>query len=109
MNAKAILAVLLCYMLLTAQAHAIQGGPGGGGRAAVLDVVGTYSGVLTGIQEKDPATGITTSSNSLALFSLNVPRTGLSTGTSVVFAAGQSVRRHDYSRSRPGKGYPSKA
>ena len=88
MNAKAVLAVLLCYVLFTAQTYAIQGGPGGGGGFNSLNVVGTYSGVFTGTQEKDPFTGITTASNSIALFTMNVPQTGLATGASLVFSGG---------------------
>lgn len=89
MNAKTLLAVLLCHVLLSAQTYAIQGGPGGGGGGLALNVVGTYSGVLTGVQEKDPNTGITSASNSIALFSMNVPQTGNATGTSLVFSAGR--------------------
>ncbi len=90
MNPKSLLAVLLCYVLLSAQTtYAIQGGPGGGGGTLSLDVVGTYSGVLTGVQDKDADTGITSASNSIALFSMNVPATGLATGTSIVFSGGR--------------------
>ena len=88
MNPKSILAVLLCHVLLTAQTYAIQGGPGGGGGFNSLNVVGTYSGVFTGVQEKDPNTGITSASNSIVLFSMNVPQTGLAVGSSIVFGGG---------------------
>ncbi|MBV9127628.1 MAG: hypothetical protein JO117_06020 [Verrucomicrobia bacterium] len=90
MKAKAVLAILLCYVFFTTQSYAISGGPptGGGGTTSV-NVVGTYSGVLTGLLDKDPNTGVTSVSDSLALFSMNVPTTGLTTGTALVFAGGR--------------------
>lgn len=71
----AVLALLLCQVLFVSQAHALAGGPiYPGGR---ISTTGIYSGVMNGLL-----------SNSLGLFSVTIPRTGIGTGTAVVFRNG---------------------
>ena len=71
-----MLAAVLCHVLFMASsAHALSGGPiYPGGQ---VSTTGIYSGALIGLLQ-----------NSLGLFSLTVPRTGVGTGTAVVFKAG---------------------
>jgi hypothetical protein len=79
---KALLGSLLCLVLATSQSFAIKGGPpypGGG------NIVGTYGGVLQGVF--DPTTP--SSSNTIGVFSLGVPKTGNATGPFVIFARGR--------------------
>jgi hypothetical protein len=67
-------------VLFAAQCFAHKGGPDyGGGSGAVL--VGQYAGVMS------PTDG--TQLNSLGIFTLDVPITGFSTGTMMVFSGGQ--------------------
>ncbi len=71
-----LLAAVLCHVLFVASsAHALSGGPVYPGSA--VSTTGTYSGALIGLLQ-----------NSLGLFSLTIPRTGVGTGTAVVFKAG---------------------
>lgn len=80
---KALFGSLLCLVLATSQAFALKGGPdyGGGG----TNIVGRYAGVLQGLFDPtDPR-----SSNSIGLFSVGVPQTGLSSGTFLMFAQGR--------------------
>lgn len=71
-----LLAAVLCHVLFVAtSAQALSGGPiYPGGQ---VSTTGIYSGALIGLLQ-----------NSLGLFSLTVPRTGVGTGTAVVFKAG---------------------
>jgi hypothetical protein len=78
---KAILGVLLCYVFFASQCFAIQGGPGYPGTTG-LNVVGTYSAILLPRE----AEGV----NSLGLFTLTIPQTGLANGTVLVFTNGVS-------------------
>jgi hypothetical protein len=73
---KVLFAALVCFVLNSSQAFAISGGPWGGSGHVV--VTGTYAGVLTP----------TIVDNSVVLFTLQVPQTGLASGTSVVFRKG---------------------
>lgn len=79
---KALLGCLMCLVLTWSQAFAISGGPFGGSQQ--VNVVGTYAGALVPIV--DPVIGL--SDNSLALFTMKVPQTGLATGTVAVFRNG---------------------
>lgn len=72
----------MCLVLPTSQAFAINGGPFGGG--GQVDVTGIYAGVL--VPKLDPTIGL--KDNSLALFTMTIPRTGLASGTAVVFRNG---------------------
>ncbi|CAN5191771.1 hypothetical protein BH20VER2_BH20VER2_11490 [soil metagenome] len=78
---KTLLGCLLCLMLGTAQSFALKGGPGfGTGR---VTTTGIYAGVLT------PGP-LSPGANSIGLFSLTIPRSGLGTGEVVIFTAGQT-------------------
>lgn len=76
---KSVLGLLLCLVLGTAQTFAISGGPVFG--TGNISTTGTYAGVLT------PGP-LSPGANSIGLFSLTIPKTGLGTGTVVIFAAG---------------------
>ena len=86
---KILLACLMCMVLNATQCFAIDGGPWGGSGGQVT-VTGTYAGVLvplpTVLAPGPPP--VTLTDNSLALFTLIVPRNGLATGTSAVFRNG---------------------
>lgn len=72
----------MCLVLTMAQGFAISGGPFGG--STMVDVRGTYAGVFVPIV--DPTIGLP--DNSLALFTLVVPRVGLASGTAAIFRQG---------------------
>ena len=74
---KILLACLMCLVLTMSECFALKGGPIFGG--SNTSVTGTYAGVLMP----------TDMSNSLAIFSLRLPDTGLGTGTLVIFNVGQ--------------------
>lgn len=81
---KILLASLLCLVLGASQCFALKGGPpypGGG-----TNIVGTYAGVLqAAFDPTNPA-----SSNSIGVFSLGIPASGLSTGSFIMFARGRA-------------------
>ncbi|MGI8819958.1 MAG: hypothetical protein ACR2ID_03665 [Chthoniobacterales bacterium] len=80
---KALFGSLMCLVLGATQSFAISGGPpypGGG-----TNITGTYAGVLQG--QFDPTNPA--SSNAIGVFSLGVPRTGISTGTFIMFNRGR--------------------
>ena len=81
---KAICAILLSYVFLSSQCYAISGGPvyPGGGN---VGTTGTFAGVLLP-SEDDAQQG----ANSIALFSITMPTTGLGTGTLVIFQTGET-------------------
>jgi len=91
---KILLASLMCLVLGASPCFALKGGPPypPGPRS----VTGTFAGVLL------PQVGQT--SNSLGLFSLPLPTTGLGTGVLVIFNAGQL-----YTGSMQGVGDPQTA
>lgn len=78
---KAIFGVLLCYVFLSSQCLAIKGGPPypGGGN---VTTTGTFAGVLL------PSDA--SRANSIALFSITLPTTGLGTGPLVIFQTGET-------------------
>lgn len=80
---KALLGSLLCLVLGAAQSFAISGGPPYPGSGT--NITGTYAGVLQG--QFDPTNPA--SSNSIGVFSVGVPRSGISTGTFVMFSRGR--------------------
>jgi hypothetical protein len=86
---KTLLGSLMCLVLTVAQSFAISGGPwGGSGR---VTVTGTYAGVFVPIVivvDPGPPPVTLPPDNSLALFTLKVPQTGLASGTAVVFRNG---------------------
>ncbi len=71
---KAIFGSLLCLVLTTSHCFAVKGGPVFGGGNVVT--TGIYAGVLYPVQ----------GANSIGLFSVQIPRTGLGTGTVFIFA-----------------------
>lgn len=91
---KGILGVLLCYVLFSSQCFAIDGGPvypspTGSPTAtptAISNVVttGTFAGVLLPNARKSPR------SNSIALFSVSLPDSGLGSGPLVIFQTGET-------------------
>lgn len=78
---KALLGCLLCLILGTSQSYALKGGPGlGGGQ---VRTTGVYAGVMT------PGP-LSPGANSIGLFAVSIPRSGLGTGTVILFTAGQT-------------------
>jgi hypothetical protein len=75
----------MCVILPLSQAFAIDGGPDYG--SAQVRTTGIYAGVLFP-KPVDIGGGVTTTDNSLGLFTLSVPRNGLATGTAAVFRNG---------------------
>ncbi len=78
---KTIFACLLCLVFATAQTFAIKGGPGPGTQQ--VRTTGIYAGVLT------PGP-LSPGSNSLGLFSITIPKSGIGTGTVIIFTAGET-------------------
>jgi hypothetical protein len=79
---KALFGSLLCLVLAVSQSFAIKGGPP---YPPGSNIVGTYGGVLQGVF--DPTTP--SSSNTIGVFSLGVPKTGNASGPFVMFARGR--------------------
>lgn len=79
---KSILAVLLCYVFFSSQCYAISGGPVYGGGTNVT-TTGTFAGVLLPNENSFR-------SNSIALFSIALPSSGLGTGLLVIFQTGET-------------------
>ena len=72
---KALLGCLLCLVLTSAQCFAVSGGPDYG-KGGTVRTTGIYAGVLYPLETV----------NSIGLFSVQVPRSGLGVGTVVLFA-----------------------
>ena len=84
---KILLGCLMCLVLGASQCFAISGGPFGG--ASHVTVTGTYAGVFVPIPTVNPAPPPDTlTDNSLALFTLKIPKTGGASGAAVVFRNG---------------------
>jgi hypothetical protein len=83
---KILLACLMCLVLGASECFGISGGPVFGG--AGVTVTGTYAGVLVPltILVGNPPAPMT--DNSLALFTLTIPRVDLATGNTAVFRNG---------------------
>jgi hypothetical protein len=79
---KALFAALLCLVLTATQTFAIKGGPP---YPANTNLVGSFAGVMQGVF--DPTTP--SSSNSIGVYSIGVPKTGNATGPFVMFARGR--------------------
>src|SRR5947209_4824739 len=80
---KALFGALLCLVLTVTQAFAISGGPP---YPASTNVVGHYAGVMRGVFDPtNPG-----SSNSIGVFSVGLPTSGLATGTFLMFTQGRS-------------------
>jgi hypothetical protein len=81
---KILLAALMCFVLCSSECFALKGGPVY--PATTASISGTYAGVMQGVF--DPTNP--RSQNTLALFSLKIPQTGLADGVVVVFVAGRT-------------------
>ena len=79
---KALLGSLLCYVLFASQCFALKGGPPYPTTAASL--TGTYAAVMVPNPVESPFT------NSIGLFSVVFPQTGLGSGTLIIFQTGQT-------------------
>ena len=75
---KALLGALMCLVFTMTQAFAISGGPFGGNSHVV--VTGIYAGAFVPL--------VPPGDDSLALFTLTIPKTGGGTGATVVFRNG---------------------
>lgn len=78
---KALLGSLLCYVFAVAQCFAIKGGPVYPGGSSVT-TTGTFAGVLLPTDSSQ--------ANSIALFSITLPTSGLGTGPLVIFQTGET-------------------
>ena len=76
---KAILGSLLCFVLFASESFALKGGPPYPG--GTVNLAGTYSAILV-------PTNPSKLGDTLALFTLVVPQTGLASGTVAVFTRG---------------------
>jgi hypothetical protein len=75
---KALFGSLLCLILATSQSFALKGGPP---YPVGTNIIGTYAGVLQGaFDPTDPR-----SSNTLGIFSVGIPQTGLANGSVALF------------------------
>ncbi len=94
---RILLAVLMCLLLGTAECWALKGGPE---YKAGATITGTYAGVLE--PRFDPTDPF--SSNSLGIFSLSVPATGLASGSFVMFVRGTVFKGTIQGLGDPNKG-----
>jgi hypothetical protein len=90
---KILLACSMCLVLAASECLAISGGPVFG---SGLNVVGTYAGVIKARRADAPPSGQFPpdtppgcSLNSLGVFSVGVPTSGISTGSFVMFSQGR--------------------
>lgn len=89
-----LLSFLLSAVLLQSQVWALSGGPVYTTPSGSETINGTYSGVLIPTIDDDVTealmeAGIRPAGNSIGLFSLTVPESGLATGTSAIFVNGR--------------------
>jgi hypothetical protein len=77
---KSLFGCLLCLVLGTAQSFALKGGPDFGSQVRT-------TGIYAGIMVPGP---LSPGANSIGLFSVTIPSTGLGTGQVVIFEAGQT-------------------
>jgi hypothetical protein len=75
---RILFALLMCLVFTTAQCFALKGGPP---YPVGTNIIGTYAGVLQGVF--DPTNP--RSSNTLGIFSIGIPQTGLATGSVAIF------------------------
>jgi hypothetical protein len=94
---KTLLGALMCLVLAAAQCFAISGGPNYGGS---LNVVGTFGGVMEP-SLRTPADDC--SANSIGVFSVGVPSTGIASGAFVMFAQGRIFSGTIRGTADPGK------
>src|SRR5215210_4927238 len=100
---KILLACLMCLVFSTVQCFALKGGPhyttGG------ANIIGRYAGVLRPpfCPLADPSE-CPTGFNSLGLFTLVIPQTGIGTGTAFIFAGGRTFTGTITALGDPNKG-----
>ncbi len=92
---KILLACLMCLVLSVAECFAVKGGPDY--TKTRVSTTGNYAGVfaptiIPGDPDATPPTQDQEADNSLALFSVMIPATGLGTGRVVVFREGRVYR-----------------
>jgi hypothetical protein len=80
---KALLGALICLVFTMTQTFAISGGPWG--RPGQTAVTGTYAGAFVPPLAGSPPAE---SDNSLGLFTVTIPKTGVGTGTIAIFRNG---------------------
>ena len=79
---KKILSLLMCYVFLQAETFALKGGPGNKGGGGALS--GLYAGIFTA-DPNDPKNDLARHGSDLGMFQIQVPQTGPSIGTIVIF------------------------
>lgn len=102
---RTLLGCLMCLLLTVAQTCAISGGPPYPGSA---NVVGVYAGVMKRPVGATSVSGCSTYSsdcaaNSLGVFSVGVPESGLATGAFVMFSQGRVFTGSIQGTADPGK------
>jgi hypothetical protein len=88
---KILLACLMCLVLGASECFAIDGGPFGGG--SQVTVTGTYAGVFVPVivtLSPGPPPVTAPPDNSLALFTMTIPKQGLASGTVAIFRNGKA-------------------
>jgi len=80
---KAVLGVLLCYLLFTSECFALKGGPPYPTPGTTVST-GQFAGALLPNQEISPSV------NSIGIFSILFTPTGIGTGTLLIFQTGQT-------------------
>jgi hypothetical protein len=84
---KIVLACLMCVLLSASECFAISGGPVFN---TSINVVGTYAGVIKIPHPNAPPSDIPDcAKNSLGVFSVGVPTTGIASGDFVMFSQGR--------------------
>jgi hypothetical protein len=88
---KTLLAILLSFLVSEAPVLAIHGGYTLGGATSVF---GTYAGVMIPISDTSLVSGTSSTAfgtNSLGLFTLGIPNSGIGSGQVFIFSAGQQL------------------
>jgi hypothetical protein len=75
---RILFALLMCLVFSTTETFALKGGPP---YPVGTNIIGTYAGVLQGVF--DPTNP--RSSNTLGIFSIGIPQTGLASGSVAIF------------------------
>lgn len=91
---RALLSFLLCFVFLESQVFAVHQQHFDEGGGPVPNVVGTYAGVLlpdtTASTDASSSTASTSdSTNSIGVFDLSVPESGIGAGTFIAFSGGR--------------------
>ncbi len=102
---KRILSFLLCIVFLKAQVLAHTGGPDSA-ESENIAITGTYSGVLIPKDEESatPAVQGSEAMNSLGIFTVGMPSSGLGDGTFLIFTQGTIFSGTMTAVGDPGKG-----